>query len=92
MGGVTRGRRPRTRAALVGARVGDPAVDRGMAQIEEAVRRLERRGEIFTSDGPPEGKISAPLGSMALNIRGGAGTTLYVKESGGSSSTGWVGK
>jgi hypothetical protein len=42
-------------------------------------------------NGDPEGAISAVPGSLALRTDGGAGTTLYVKES-GTGSTGWVAK
>jgi hypothetical protein len=45
-----RGSRPRPRAALVGARVGAPEVSRGLAEIEGAVRRLERRADATPSD------------------------------------------
>lgn len=41
--------------------------------------------------GSPEGVRSAPRGSLYSRLDGGAGTTLYVKES-GSGNTGWVGK
>jgi hypothetical protein len=41
--------------------------------------------------GSPEGVVTASPGSLYLNASGGAGTTLYVKESGGG-NTGWVGK
>ncbi len=41
--------------------------------------------------GSPNGVITAPIGSLALRTDGGAGTTLYVKES-TSGNTGWVGK
>lgn len=47
--------------------------------------------DIFYSVGNPEGVIVAPPGSLCLNGAGGAGTTLYVKEL-GFSSTGWVAK
>lgn len=47
---------------------------------------------IWTSGtGSPEGSVSAPVGSMFTRTDGGAGTTLYVKES-GSGATGWVAK
>lgn len=36
--------------------------------------------------------IPAPVGSTYNRTDGGAGTTLYVKESGGTTSTGWVAK
>lgn len=39
----------------------------------------------------PEGVVTAPPGSLFLRTNGGAGTTLYVKES-GISNTGWVAK
>jgi hypothetical protein len=45
-----------------------------------------RRGE-----GSPEGVVTAPVGSAYLRSDGGAGTTLYVKES-GTGNTGWVAK
>lgn len=42
--------------------------------------------------GSPVGVVSAPVGSMYSRIDGGSGTSLYVKESGGTGNTGWVGK
>jgi hypothetical protein len=36
----------------------------------------------------PEGAVTAPVGSVRLRSNGGAGTTLYVKET-GSGNTGW---
>lgn len=41
--------------------------------------------------GTPEGAVTAPVGSLYSRTDGGAGTTLYVKES-GSGNTGWIGK
>lgn len=41
--------------------------------------------------GSPEGVLAAPVGSMYTRTDGGAGTTLYVKES-GTGNTGWVAK
>ncbi|MAY85586.1 MAG: hypothetical protein CML02_02510 [Pseudooceanicola sp.] len=41
--------------------------------------------------GSPEGAVSAPVGSIYSRTDGGAGTSFYVKESGGG-NTGWVGK
>jgi hypothetical protein len=46
---------------------------------------------IFTSNGSPEGVITASPGALCLNLAGGATTSMYVKES-GSSNTGWVAK
>jgi hypothetical protein len=39
----------------------------------------------------PEGAVTAPVGSLYTRTDGGAGTTLYVKES-GAGNTGWVAK
>ena len=44
-----------------------------------------------TGAGSPEGVLAAPVGSMFTRTDGGAGTTLYVKET-GSEATGWVAK
>jgi len=41
--------------------------------------------------GSPEGVLSAPVGSIYSRTNGGAGTTLYVKES-GAANTGWIAK
>lgn len=41
--------------------------------------------------GSPEGVVVGPVGSLFTRTDGGAGTTLYIKES-GSGATGWVGK
>lgn len=41
--------------------------------------------------GTPEGSVTAVVGSLYTDTSGGAGTTLYVKES-GTGNTGWVAK
>lgn len=47
---------------------------------------------IWTSGtGSPEGAVTAVVGSMYTRTDGGAGSTLYIKES-GSGNTGWVAK
>lgn len=46
---------------------------------------------IFYGTGTPETFVTANIGSLYLRTNGGAGTTLYVKES-GSSNTGWISK
>jgi len=43
-------------------------------------------------EGDPEGSESANIGSVFLRVDGGALTTLYVKESGDGTNTGWVAK
>lgn len=46
---------------------------------------------VFVCQGTPEGMITAPIGSTAHRLDGGAGTSFYVKQS-GTANTGWVGK
>jgi hypothetical protein len=46
---------------------------------------------INSGSGTPEGTLSAAVGSLYMRTDGGAGTSLYVKES-GSGNTGWVAK
>ena len=46
---------------------------------------------ITTNAGTPEGVVTAVPGSICLNTSGGAGTSLYVKQT-GTGNTGWVGK
>lgn len=46
---------------------------------------------IVSGTGSPEGAVTAGVGSLYLRRDGGAGTTLYIKES-GTGNTGWVGK
>lgn len=48
-------------------------------------------GTSLSGSGSPEGSVTANPGSVYLNISGGAGTSLYVKQS-GTGNTGWVGK
>jgi hypothetical protein len=50
-------------------------------------------GDVFirSGTGTPEGVVTAPVGSLFLRKDGGAGSTLYVKET-GTGNTGWVAK
>lgn len=46
---------------------------------------------LFIGTGTPEAAVTASVGSLFMRTNGGAGTSLYVKES-GTGNTGWVGK
>lgn len=46
---------------------------------------------IYTGAGSPESVVTAPAGSFYLNTSGGAGLSIYVKES-GAGNTGWIAK
>lgn len=47
---------------------------------------------IYRGYGTPENVITAGIGSVYLNLSGGANTTIYIKESGANTGTGWVAK
>jgi hypothetical protein len=46
---------------------------------------------VSSGTGSPESVVIAPIGSIYTRTDGGAGTTLYIKES-GAGNTGWVAK
>jgi hypothetical protein len=48
--------------------------------------------KIIFGSGNPNGAVTASPGALYFNAAGGAATTLYVKESGVGTNTGWVGK
>jgi hypothetical protein len=47
--------------------------------------------QVLSGSGSPEGIVASGVGSLYLRSDGGAGTSLYVKES-GSGKNGWIGK
>ena len=47
---------------------------------------------IIEGTGSPEGAVSGMIGQLYIDKNGGAGVTLYVKESGAGTNTGWVAK
>lgn len=47
---------------------------------------------VSAGTGSPNGVVSGSPGDIYLNLSGGAGTTLFVKESGAATNTGWQGK
>ena len=59
------------------------------------VRWLDRLAEhanlVTSGQGSPEGVVIKPPGRIYLDEDGGAGATLWVKES-GTGATGWVAK
>lgn len=64
---------------------------REMAQWMVALRDVFR-GAILIGSGSPEGVIRAKIGTLYLRRDGGAGTSLYVKESGDGQAAGWAAK
>jgi len=63
----------------------------GFGNAPDHVTGIIRPAVIFTGTGSPEGVVTASVGALYTRTDGGAGTTLYVKES-GTSNTGWVAK
>lgn len=60
--------------------------DANILQVDTVSGRVIQWG-----DGSPETVVTASPGSIYLNRNGGAGTTLYIKES-GTGNTGWQAK
>lgn len=55
------------------------------------ITREEVAALVMSGTGSPEGVVTAPVGRLYLRTDGGAGTSMYIKES-GTGNTGWVGK
>lgn len=47
---------------------------------------------VYKGYGTPENVVAAGIGSLYMNLSGGASTGLYVKESGAGTATGWIAK
>ena len=60
-----------------------PAVQRNFDALAAA---------ILTGRGDPTGVVPARVGTLYVDLDGGAATTLYVKETGDITSTGWAAK
>jgi uncharacterized protein YjbI with pentapeptide repeats len=63
----------------------------GLNLTQTAPITFNNGSRIRSGTGSPEGVVTATVGSMWLRSDGGAGTTLYIKES-GTGNTGWVAK
>ncbi len=78
----------------VGIGIGS-AVPSAKLQVSGTVKATDfaqGAGPVWKSgSGTPEGVVTAPVGSLFSRTDGGAGTSLYVKQS-GAGNTGWVGK
>ena len=72
---------------------GNVEVIGGNLIIGTAGKGIDMNGgpKVLFGTGTPEGAVTAAIGSMFMRADGGAGTSLYVKES-GTGNTGWVGK
>lgn len=59
-------------------------------ELEQKILALQDSG-VRVGDGDPEGVVVGVVGDLFRRRDGGAGTSLYVKES-GAGNTGWVAK
>lgn len=62
-----------------------------LTRLGVLVRQLQGRVPKHGT-GSPNGAVTGNPGDMYINDSGGASTTLYVKESGVGTNTGWVAK
>ena len=77
---------------IKGQPFGDTTVwtEREFEAVERSIESIVALN-IFQGTGAPESVVEAPVGSLYLRTDGGAGTTLYVKQS-GTGNTGWAAK
>ena len=59
-------------------------------EFARAVNDLDDRS-VLRGEGDPNNVVTASVGRLYVDTTGGAGTVLYVKES-GTGNTGWVAK
>lgn len=75
---------------VISSRAG--AAIRNMQLGSDLTLSVNGTASIVTSGaGSPEGAVTASVGSLYMRTEGGAGTSLYVKES-GTGNTGWAAK
>lgn len=65
-------------------------IERELTRLETLISALNDRVKWGT--GTPESAVPAKIGTAFLRLDGGANTTLYVKESGDGTNTGWIAK
>lgn len=90
------GRRTATRVPVTLVQppgVDDPNTQRALEAIKQAVQDLQSQARplVLAGSGSPEGRVAAPAGALYLRNDGGAGATLYVKET-GTGPDGWAAK
>lgn len=71
---------------------GVPLADKIQANMEAIVLAINNLNIPMIGTGSPETVVTASPPQTYLNRSGGAATTLFVKESGSATNTGWVGK
>jgi hypothetical protein len=69
----------------------NPAIDRNFQKLSGLFEVLQQI-PFFVGTGTPNGVVTSSPPAIYFNRSGGAGTTIYLKESGAATSAGWVGK
>ncbi len=64
------------------------AVDADLTAFFLALSRLQKY--VLIGNGDPEGSVNGFIGSLFLRLDGSTDTTVYKKESGDGTNTGWV--
>lgn len=75
-----------------GARVMEVRRSDGRAFFGELHITSNTGPRILSGTNTPEGAVIGSIGDLFLRTNGGANTTLYVKESGAVTNTGWIAK
>lgn len=65
---------------------------RGLRAPASQVTGLKPAVGVLAGNGSPETVVPAAVGTLYRRLDGGAATTLYVKESGAGTNTGWIAK
>lgn len=73
-------------------RIPFPRLDVPKALINLLQAIIDRASYTHYFAGVPNGNVTGNIGDICINTNGGAGTTLYIKESGNGTNTGWVAK
>lgn len=75
---------------VVDSKIEDKKVVENLERWKEQLNFLLSR--IHIGSGSPQNAEIGSVGEIFLRTDGGASTTLYVKESGSATNTGWVAK
>ncbi len=65
-------------------------INRMMRELYDLIPGDGNTVRVYRGYGTPESAVAAGVGSIFLRLDGGAGTTVYAKES-GTGDTGWSG-
>lgn len=68
--------------------VDDAATERNFNALQGALAALG----IYAGTGSPNTVVTASVGAIYRRLDGGAATSIYIKESGTATNTGWVAK